>query len=455
MIWVTPERFTFSVEGERGVGPKEEAGALARLPAKGQSSSRAADLVARLGRGTLQYHHSISRLCLVLLLANPGQVASAEKEAALTARFATTEVEFHNGDVTLAGSLVVPSTEGPHPAIVFLHGSGPMTRASAASYSERYADLGFASLAYDKRGTGGSSGSWLSASLADLARDAVAAMDWLEKRADIDPERIGFWGVSQAGWVATQATKFTADVAFMVIISGGGASPYESEIFSYRTAFEQAGLSAKDQAAGMAMIEKYFGFMATGEGRQDLAAGLEAAAGSAWLPHARLDRILPSNEQGRLVWSWVATWDPRPLMEEMTFPILLLFGERDTQTPTALSVERWRESLEKAGNENFTIKLFPEAGHGIRLGHHGADAERPPFAEGYHETMDGWLAALSGREKSLAPGQAKPPVSPASHRAGLLHSSGRNASPPPRRSCRSARKACSIPSGQPCSSRVG
>jgi pimeloyl-ACP methyl ester carboxylesterase len=316
------------------------------------------------------------------------------RDAGASDGFVSTDVEFRNGEVALAGSLVLPDGPGPHPAIVFLHGSGPTTRAGAVSYAERYAGLGFAGIVYDKRGTGSSSGSWTSASLKDLALDAVAAIDYLKERPEIDSTRIGFWGVSQAGWVATQATEF-ADVAFMVIVSGGGVSPYESEMFSYRTAFEHAGLSDDDQSAGLGMIEKYFDFMATGEGREALEAGIAAADDAAWFPHARLDRILPSTEEGREIWSWVANWDPRPLMEKMTFPILLLFGEKDTETPAPLSVVRWRESLEKAGNERFTIRLFPEAGHGIRLGHHGASGERPPFAEGYHETMDGWLLALT------------------------------------------------------------
>jgi hypothetical protein len=38
------------------------------------------------------------------------------------------KVTFQNGDLTLAGTLLVPSPGGPHPAAVFLHGSGPQDR---------------------------------------------------------------------------------------------------------------------------------------------------------------------------------------------------------------------------------------------------------------------------------------------------------------------------------------
>lgn len=332
---------------------------------------------------------------LLLAMGMPARVAGQGDEGSTQGGFTRTEVEFHNGDVSLAGSLILPTGPPPHPAIVFLHGSGPMTRAGALNYAERYAGFGFAGLAFDKRGTGESTGAWTSASLADLARDAVAAIDYLAARDDVDAGRIGFWGVSQAGWVATQATQFTKDIGFMVVISGGGVTPYESEMFSYRTAFEQAGLAVDDKAAGIAVISDYFHYLGSGEGRDKVEAGIAEATESPWFEHARLDRILPSNEEGRRTWSWVADWDPRPLMETITFPTLLLFGERDTQTPAALSAERWRQSLEKAGNDQFTIRMFPEAGHAIRLGHHGAAVDRPPFAEGYHETLDAWLEAMA------------------------------------------------------------
>jgi pimeloyl-ACP methyl ester carboxylesterase len=326
----------------------------------------------------------ISTLITLLAVTRPAIAAEPAVEE---------EVSFDNGAVTLTGTLTLPPGSGPHPALVFLHGSGPTTREGAESYAHRYAGLGLASVRFDKRGTGTSSGSWLSSSLEDLARDGVAAIEYLEARAEIDPQRIGFWGVSQAGWVATQATAFSDDIAFLVIISGGGATPYESELFSYRRAFERAGLAQEEIEEGLRVIDLYMAYLGTGDGRDEVSAAIAAARSSRWYEHAQLDRILPSTEEGRQAWSWVARWDPKPLIEQMGFPVLLLFGGRDTQNPTDLSVTAWRQSLERAGNRHFTIKTFSEAGHGIRIwrdGHHGG--ERPPFADGYHETMDRWLA---------------------------------------------------------------
>ena len=203
-------------------------------------------------------HLEITIVCSTLLAI--AQTTWAQDEVQ-PGSFSEEAVEFFNGPVKLSATLVLPKSAGPHPAIVYLHGSGPMTREGAVSYARRFASLGLAGLAFDKRGCGDSTGSWGASSLADLAQDGVAGIEYLNIRPEIISQRIGFWGVSQAGWVASKASTLTDDIGFMVIISGGGASPYESEMYSYRTALSNAGMSDEEIAEALAMLKKYFAFL--------------------------------------------------------------------------------------------------------------------------------------------------------------------------------------------------
>src|SRR5918998_528384 len=115
------------------------------------------------------------------------------------------KVTFRNGDVTLAGTLLVPSTGGPHPAVVFLHGSGPQDRNGYVSLirltADHFARHGIATLIYDKRGAGVSTGNWAQGSFDDMAGGGLGGPRDLRSRRDIRPQQIGFWGSSQAGWV--------------------------------------------------------------------------------------------------------------------------------------------------------------------------------------------------------------------------------------------------------------
>jgi pimeloyl-ACP methyl ester carboxylesterase len=206
----------------------------------------------------------------------------------------------------------------------------------------------------------------------------------------IDASRIGFWGVSQAGWVATLAASRSQDVAFMMIISGGGASPYESEMFSYSQAFERAGLSAPEKAEAFSVLADYFRYLTTGENRAPLVARVERARTSKWYPMAKLDQILPT-EPNVANWRWVATWDPVPHMATIKIPMLLIFGDQDTSHPHAAAIQKWREGLHSAGNQKATIVVFPGADHGMRVRGGFTGTGRPPLAQGYPEVMLGWL----------------------------------------------------------------
>jgi pimeloyl-ACP methyl ester carboxylesterase len=311
-----------------------------------------------------------------------------------TQPFTERDVTFTNGPVTLSGTLIVPVDGGPVPAVVFLHGSGPMTRAGFRQYAESFARLGVAGLFYDKRGTGSSTGSWVTASLDDLARDALAAVAYLKGEEGIAPQHIGFWGISQGGWTGPRAAALSGGAGFMILISGGGATPRESEMFSYRNEFEHAGLSPAEMSQGFDILDDYFHYLATGEGRPDLVGRLATMAANQesqlHLLAQQIDRILPSPEN-RANWSWVATYDPAGDIASLRCPVLIMFGDQDQEAPPGLSVQSWRDGLAAAGDEDATIMVFPGAGHGIRMGRHGADGGRPPFADGYREAMLGWL----------------------------------------------------------------
>lgn len=291
-----------------------------------------------------------------------------------------------------------PASAGPHPAIVFLQGSGPHDRGPSRPYAERLARRGLAGLIYDKRGTGESGGDWTRSSLDDLARDAVAALEHLRTLRGIDPERIGLWAPSQGAWVATVAAGLSDRIAFAIVISGGGATPREVETYAYERALERAGVSDAQRTEVRVLLDRYFIYLGSGEGREALEQRIEAARRQAWYPLVALDRVLPS-PGNREHWEWVASYDPAPGIARMRLPILLLFGDRDEQQPTPLALSRWRQGLSAAGNDEVTVKVFPGADHFLRTapaGHPGDDphaAEPPPVADGFWETVEGWLAA--------------------------------------------------------------
>jgi uncharacterized protein len=116
-------------------------------------------------------------------------------------------VTFHTGSVILAGTLVLPRRDHHCLGVVLIHGSGDDTRTDYRVFAEHFAEHGIASLIYDKRGVGESTGSWRAGTFAELAGDALAGMSLLAQRGEIDEEHIGLWGCSEGGWVAPLAAS--------------------------------------------------------------------------------------------------------------------------------------------------------------------------------------------------------------------------------------------------------
>jgi dienelactone hydrolase len=128
--------------------------------------------------------------------------------------------------VRLAATVVVPAGAGPFPAVVLLQGLGAFDRDETMgefrplyALAHALALRGVASIRFDKRGVGGSSGAWVGVSPAALADDARAAADVLRGRPDVVPARVGYMGHSEGGLVALLAAGKDARAACVVALA--------------------------------------------------------------------------------------------------------------------------------------------------------------------------------------------------------------------------------------------
>ncbi|WP_329406101.1 alpha/beta hydrolase [Streptomyces sp. NBC_00704] len=131
-------------------------------------------------------------------------------------------VTIRHGGHTLNGVLATPRDgRDRHGLIVYVHGDGPVDATHDDGYKplwEANAEAGYASLSWDKPGVAGAPGDWLDQSMDDRADEAAAAIAWARTRPDIDGDRIGLWGASQAGWVLPKIAARTP-VSFVVAVS--------------------------------------------------------------------------------------------------------------------------------------------------------------------------------------------------------------------------------------------
>ena len=128
---------------------------------------------------------------LMLCVSGPAAFAQSTSESA-----PGEEVRFESDPgVMLAGTLETPraSGPGPFPVAVIIAGTGPWTRAGFVNIRARLLAGGIATLVYDKRGQGRSTGEFID-TIAAMARDVAAAVAFLRTRRDIDPGASPWWG---------------------------------------------------------------------------------------------------------------------------------------------------------------------------------------------------------------------------------------------------------------------
>lgn len=264
------------------------------------------------------------------------------------------DVQFANGPVILRGTLTLPASTPPYRALVLVHGSNALTRDVFGPWSRYFAGLGFAVLAYDKRGTGQSTGDWKQADFPQLASDVLAGVRSLAARHDIRSDRIGLWGASQAGWilplVAAQAPR---EIAFLVVHAGSGTTVGEKGVLYIQNELRMAGLPESSVAIGTRYQMLDDSVTRTSSGWDALQRYYEVHRTQAtWLWPPR-----PADDWFRPYYRMLMDFDPSESWKRATCPVLLFFGELDANVPPprVLASDRTgaapsRESLRHQGS---------------------------------------------------------------------------------------------------------
>jgi pimeloyl-ACP methyl ester carboxylesterase/DNA-directed RNA polymerase subunit RPC12/RpoP len=273
------------------------------------------------------------------------------------------EVRFPSGDAEIAATIYIPTSRPPYPGVVFIHGSGSSDRrnAFAGGIARALAGRGVAVLLPDKRGSGQSTGDWKTVGLDVLAADSAAAAAVLQRQRGVKRGAVGLVGFSQGAHVAPLAATLEPGIAFVVAVSGSVVPIIEQTRDEVMMATERAGLDEAGQAeiAAIQAAAEHYGM--TGSGWADYESKRNAAANREWRGRAVAARF-PSRPDD-WIWAWArlaGPYDPLPHWRQVRAPVLIVYGEKDTQVRIGRSIAIIRDQL-PAG----TIKTIKGAGHGL------------------------------------------------------------------------------------------
>lgn len=305
-------------------------------------------------------------ITVIALLMGMNVPAACADETGVQSGFEEHRVEFHNGDVKLAGSLLLPKSDKPLPAVIFVHGAGPQTREQYRKQAEYFVSQGIGALIYDKRGTGQSGGAYESRQpYENLVNDALAGVALLKQRREIAPSQIGMWGLSQGGSISAAAASRSKDIQFIVAV---GSSVAYGMLFYYRDSlFRRYGLSST---------------------LRDVAEKAQLGADTLWFnlrDESLLSTIAPR------------TYPPpekyvQPAWSQVHQPVLVMWGQLDQHQPVGESILGLKNSLAQANNQKWTMIILPKANHDLKISETGElHRPSPGYAPGALQTMTDWV----------------------------------------------------------------
>jgi len=259
--------------------------------------------------------------------------------------FSEVDVTVGQDPWALPGTLSVPSGRGPFPAVVLVHGSGPNDRDETVGGNRPFRDLalglasrGIAVLRYEKRTRvyGGS----LPVDLGleeEVITDALAALDLVRGREEVDPDSVYLLGHSLGGMMAPEIAGRDGNLAGLIILAAP-LRPFLDVIMDqlrYVASLEPPGSPARSQVDSLL----------------------------AEVDRARAGSLAPEQQVLGARWSYwkeLEAVDPLASAKELDIPILVLQGGRDYQS-TEEDFRLWQAGL--GDRENVSMKFYPELNH--------------------------------------------------------------------------------------------
>jgi pimeloyl-ACP methyl ester carboxylesterase len=326
-------------------------------------------------------------------------------------------VSFRSGDEILVGEIVLPLDPGPYPAILGVMGTGAQNRYGDIVLPDgevlphgrypwianRLARAGIASLYWDKRGVGQSTGGDRApgdppgerdsyTSVMTDVQDAESALHFLKDQPEVDPERIAVMGRSAGVYFSCLLAARTDQPAAYILTGGVHMGIDEFMELIYERVLAYAARGPEEEAWVQEHLSVFYG---------------RARHYQEILAAARRDDDVYESREGDVVIRQYLTRLKQELeyplhdqFRHLNKPVLICHGDQDVNVPVQEAYKIAQE-LQDAGHPDVTLVIVPGADHSMRVAPAGLDDETRfrekfdynydyPFSEFFIHSVIGW-----------------------------------------------------------------
>jgi len=293
------------------------------------------------------------------------------------------ETRFTVDGAELAGRLLLPVGQSRVPVVVLVHGSEQTPGRELFTLQRQFPASGIGAFVYDKRGTGGSTGTFTHDYLR-LAADAAAAVREARRLAGVRASRVGLHGGSQGGWVAPLAATL-APVNFVIVAYGLAVSPLDEDREAVALDMSRHGFGADETRKALEVARAVEGILKANfqDGYAELETLRAKYSGEPWFRYLRgnvTGLILSApetfwREKGSVLLAGIQPdYDPMPVLRKLRTPQLWILGGDDIDAPPQ---ETWRRLLNlKREGRPISAVMLKGAEHGLYTFELDANGER-------------------------------------------------------------------------------
>jgi pimeloyl-ACP methyl ester carboxylesterase len=306
----------------------------------------------------------------LFVVRNDTRKTAALRRAFLTLPIPTVveDVVVHNraANIDLAATFRAPSGKGPFPAVLLVTGHGPQSRGGFQVLSNVLVQHGIATLEYDKRGCGESTGTFSTATLPDLIGDAAAMAAYLKTRREVDPRRVGLLGASEGTLIVPAIAAKDPSYVFVILL-GAVAQPMEElALDQWETANRIQGMSEDKIAAERPVMKRLYD--AVMGARNDEEA---LTVAKAILAPFVADKTITQEQSDQFAATLAdhptregLAFDPQGNLRQVKVPILAINGSLDLQVPASKNFPLLRQAT--TNNPDVTTLEAPSLNHNLQ-----------------------------------------------------------------------------------------
>jgi len=320
--------------------------------------------------------------------------------------------------VNIGVTLTIPDSstlQDSHlPCVLLISGSGMQNRDEELMghkpflvLADYLARRGIASLRYDDRGTGESTGDVVNVTTDLLADDAEWLFNWLRKQPGIDRKRVGIIGHSEGGSIAPIIASRNRHVAFIVMLAGPGVDGASLLRQQNRDLFLAGGVDSSLVDIRDAFLKECFD--AVGKYKESeldslyktLASHYSQGLSKADRKKINLSAFEASQMAAQMKIPWMRRFvqlDPAPYLKKVKCPVLALNGSKDLQVSASVNLAAITKSVKP---DLLTVRQLDGLNHLFQHCDKGLPSEymliEETFSQEALEIIATWVRARTGQ----------------------------------------------------------